>query len=161
MTARKGTPSSKKRLCEDIGDIPDRIVERFLSRVLCGDGCWDYPMAGNSDGYKKLEWGEGGRKAGFVMAHRLAYMLWRGPIFDDLTVDHLCHNPACVNPSHLALATLSANARRSIKIYRTHCPHGHAYDEKNTYRRINGHRVCRECNRIRMAATWARQHAAS
>lgn len=33
---------------------------------------------------------------------------------------------------------------------RTHCPHGHAYDEENTYiRPKTGHRVCRACARKR------------
>jgi hypothetical protein len=31
---------------------------------------------------------------------------------------------------------------------KTHCPHGHAYDEKNTYVH-NGQRFCRACNRSR------------
>ena len=32
---------------------------------------------------------------------------------------------------------------------RTHCPHGHAYDEDNTGRKPNGHRDCRACGAAR------------
>ena len=32
---------------------------------------------------------------------------------------------------------------------KTHCPRGHPYDAENTYRRANGHRCCRECERER------------
>jgi group I intron endonuclease len=37
----------------------------------------------------------------------------------------------------------------------THCPKGHAYDERNTYlSKRNGARVCRTCNRERVAAIY-------
>lgn len=32
---------------------------------------------------------------------------------------------------------------------RTHCPHGHAYDDANTRRRARGHRDCRACDAAR------------
>lgn len=45
-------------------------------------------------------------------AHRVTYTLLRGPIPDGLTLDHLCHNKACVNPWHLEPVTAAANLRR-------------------------------------------------
>jgi hypothetical protein len=40
------------------------------------------------------------------------------------------------------------NLRRGATAQRTHCPHGHPYDEENTYHRPgSGHRVCRACSR--------------
>lgn len=39
---------------------------------------------------------------------------------------------------------------------RTHCPHGHEYDEENTIHR-NGQRFCRECHRLRSIARNAAQ----
>lgn len=35
------------------------------------------------------------------------------------------------------------------KLNRTHCVHGHPYNERNTYTRKNGLRVCKECQRVR------------
>jgi group I intron endonuclease len=39
----------------------------------------------------------------------------------------------------------------------THCPRGHAYDEKNTYRGRTGKRICRACNAARAFALYSKQ----
>lgn len=44
-------------------------------------------------------------------AHRVAYELHVGPIPEGMEVDHICMNRACVEPSHLRLATRSENAQ--------------------------------------------------
>ena len=36
----------------------------------------------------------------------------------------------------------------------THCPHGHPYDETNTYFGRKGERICRACNTARVAAVY-------
>lgn len=51
------------------------------------------------------------------------------------------------------MAPAGVNARK------THCDHGHALDEVNTYvRKDNGNRVCRTCRdeRVRL---WRERHA--
>ncbi len=70
-------------------------------------GCWNWQGHLTVDGYglKRRD----GRKIG---AHRFYYELHEGPIPEGLMLDHLCHNPACVNPAHLEPVTVKENARR-------------------------------------------------
>ena len=71
--------------------------------------CWCWLRGCVPDGYGSF--GTGGRRV--VGAHRVAYTLLVGPIPPGLTIDHLCWNVACVNPSHMELVTNSENVRRS------------------------------------------------
>lgn len=80
---------------------------RFWSKVDRSNGpdaCWPW-LAARSDGYGEL------KLHGRVLpAHRVAYELVVGPIPDGLHIDHGCHTPPCVNPSHLRPATPGQNA---------------------------------------------------
>lgn len=89
-----------------------------------------------------------------VPAHRVAYTEAFGPIPDEMTVDHLCFNPPCVNPQHLRLLTRSENSRNQRSAAKTHCDNGHEYTPENTYIKTGhraGHRQCRACNRAAVA----------
>jgi hypothetical protein len=98
------------------------------------------------------------------MAHRVAYEDIIGPIAPGLVVDHLCRNPACVNPFHLEPVTRQVNARRgngprlaaARHRARTHCKHGHAVTPENIYVQSNGKRYCRPC-RARLKREWRRR----
>ena len=88
------------------------------------------------------------------LAHRVAYETFVGPIAAELTLDHLCRVRACVNPAHLDPCTLEENKRRGespamVNARKTHCAHGHPYDEENTHVTAAGFRQCRACNRLR------------
>ncbi len=89
-----------------------------------------------------------------VRVHRWAYELLHGPIPDGLDIDHLCRVRRCVNPAHLEAVTRRENLRRGNGVgaqhaKQTHCVHGHAFDEANTYWRRDGSRDCRACRRER------------
>lgn len=96
-------------------------------------------------------------------AHRVSYEALVGPIPNGLQIDHLCNQPACVNPSHLLPVTGKQNVLRSrtaptaINSRKTHCPAGHPYTPENTlvYR---GQRICATCHRAKNAADYAAQH---
>lgn len=128
------------------------------------DGCIYFTGLILSTGY-----GQVSRNGSPALAHRAAYELLVGPIPEGLTLDHECHNDSgcavtdhsclhrrCVNVEHLrpkprgANVLASPNARANAR--KTHCPHGHPYDEANTYRPTRGGRMCRECARIRRSA---------
>lgn len=84
--------------------------------------------------------------------HRVAYKEFVGPIADEVVLDHLCRNRACVNVAHLEPTTDRVNILRGDTIAarnaaKTHCPQGHPYDEVNTYVRRDGKgRECKACH---------------
>jgi hypothetical protein len=112
-------------------------------------GCWEWTASRTNGGYGAV------RMPGIAnVAHRALYILLVGEVPDDLPLDHLCRNKLCVNPDHLEPVTQQENNRRAGAA-RTHCAQGHEYTEENTYRRRNGSRDCRACNRNRSAVRHA------
>jgi hypothetical protein len=79
---------------------------RFWSKVGTGNGCWEWLAAVNEHGYGRIRWEGRSQKA-----HRVAWMLWEGPIPAHLDVLHICDNPRCVRPAHLYLGTHADNMR--------------------------------------------------
>lgn len=87
-----------------------------------------------------------------------------------MQLDHLCRNRGCINPDHLEPVTCRENLLRGQTFQarnaaKTHCPHGHGYDEGNTRFNKDGSRACRSCERKRarkyMALRRARMKAAA
>jgi len=93
-----------------------------------------------------------------ITSHEFSYRLFVGPVPDGLELDHLCHNPKCINPDHLEPVTHQANMIRGLSFnsnrgncLKTHCIHGHPLDELNTYVSKDGHRHCKTCIKERCA----------
>lgn len=129
-----------------IGD--PRLPQHFWNRVKPNDdnGCWEW-IGSTAHGYGSLNY------AGHRLAHRASYTALVGEIPGTyptgLTVDHLCRNRACVNPSHMELVTRGENTLRGDttsgnKKRSTHCDKGHEYSRSS---RSDGKRVCITCKR--------------
>lgn len=125
--------------------------ERFWHKVdrRGVDDCWQWLAYSDPRGY-----GSFGKRTGdewtIVKAHRFAYESMVGPIPDGLTLDHLCRNPSCVNPSHLEPVTQAVNTLRGESpaaqaARRSTCVNGHLYTPETT-KVYRGARYCRICN---------------
>lgn len=95
-----------------LSDFTDRELVRFRTSFERGNeqACWEWKMRLNDNGYGWL-WRT---KGGHVLAHRMAYALENGYVPAGLVVRHLCHNPHCVNPCHLALGTYHDNRQDDL-----------------------------------------------
>lgn len=123
-------------------------LTRFLQRLKINEkGCWVWTNSKSGSGY-----GEISVNNKVYSAHCFIYEYYYGSLNPKLEIDHLCRNPACVNPIHLEEVTHQENALRGISpaalnAKKTHCPKGHEYTSENTS--VSEGRRCLKCNRIR------------
>lgn len=126
---------------------PPSREERFWSFVDVGHplGCWQWVGATLPTGYGQFH---------NLKPHRVAYELLMGAIPEDMTLDHLCRNRACVNPDHLEPVTQGVNNLRGygvsgVNARKVRCIRGHLLAGDNVYHppsRPNA-RVCLACMR--------------
>jgi hypothetical protein len=121
--------------------------ERFWSKVKKTNTCWNW-IGAKSNGYGRFR-----EKNKSLAAHRFSLKLHGIKLIKGLHVDHLCRNPACVNPEHLEQVTCRINILRGVGIAafnkrKTHCKHGHEFTNDNILIRDKKYRICKTCNRI-------------
>lgn len=130
------------------------LLDRLLAKTnkngdtfYNGTACWIWFGNINPDGYGQIHNTETDSNMG---AHRAAYVLFKGPIPDGLTIDHLCRRRNCVNPEHLECVSSKENTLRgfgpgAINARKDECIRGHTFTEENTLSQKGG-RLCKTCN---------------
>lgn len=138
------------------------ILERFWEKVERTETCWVW------HGARGLGYGRFRIYQGLMMtAHRFSFLTHGGYIPDGYTIDHLCKNPACVNPAHMEPVTNGENSMRgegqaAQNARKTHCKHGHEFTDTNTIMLwYNGkkRRRCRECSRTNARRFYTQQRS--
>lgn len=97
-----------------MGPKPRNIYERFEEKVerVPMSGCWIWTaQLEPKNGYGRFQ--VNGKTMG--IAHRISYQIYKGEIPENLVVMHVCDTPACVNPDHLKLGTITDNNRDCLQ----------------------------------------------
>lgn len=84
-----------------------RPEDRFWRHVDKTENCWLWTATKFPHGYGCFS-----HKGASVLAHRYSYTISIGLIPEGLTIDHICRNKACVNPSHLEAVPIGINTKR-------------------------------------------------
>ena len=129
----------------------ERLLRRFVIRIDWGTrgNCWPFNTPETRGGYRRFN---------YSLAHRWAYEYFVGPIPKGRTIDHLCHQPDCVNTDHLEPVTMRVNVLRgssnpaAINARKQIAKCGHPF----TLVESDGRRRCLPCYRD-YRAEWARQ----
>jgi hypothetical protein len=122
------------------------LRDKFFDRVCKKSKCWIWQGVVNHDGYGRFL-----VNGKYKMAHRFSYELKHGKIlpYPEFEVDHLCKVRNCVNPDHLEVVKHVVNIRRGGNSKKTHCIHGHIFDEENTLYTKSGARQCKKCRDLK------------
>ncbi len=123
-------------------------LKYWLSRTKPLGDCLIWQGATDAAGYGRAQY----RKiSGYI--HRWIWVVTKGPIPQDLEVDHTCHTRSCINIEHLRIITHSENMLNMKRPVGQACKKGHL---KSTM--PNGDRVCVPC-RDTSVAKWKEENA--
>ncbi len=104
----------KHRMLEEISDTELlKELEKFDKcwKLDSRTGCWLW-MGGGRRKHIPGTYGNYSFGARTYRAHRASFILRKGPIPSELTLDHLCNTQECVNPAHLEPVTIAVNIKR-------------------------------------------------
>lgn len=119
----------------------ERFEQKFEKKGP--DECWPWTGSKTGEGYGQMV-----LKGKIRRAHRIMYTNYVGKIPKGKLIRHLCNNPACVNPKHLAVGTDQDNMDDKVKAGRQPSHKG----ESNPKAKLTKHevqRIRREYNKGR------------
>lgn len=90
-------------------DVANLIASRSIDDPTTGCRLWVGATNGSSP-YGRLQ-----IKGRMAYAHRVAWELEHGPIAAEMTVDHRCARPICVNTTHMQLVDRPTNTRLMVE----------------------------------------------
>lgn len=142
------------------GELSASDIMRFESKVSrMESGCLEWIGGRDKLGYGRFKF-----RGRMLMSHRVSMAIRHGDLPVGLVVDHLCRNPACVDPEHLEMVTLGENTARGLSplapairnaAIGEACINGHhraQYGAQDKSGRVR----CRECGRLNSARRDAR-----
>lgn len=133
----------------------EKLLKHSIPEPNTGCWLWTGCCAKGKFNYSKIR-----IKNKCLLAHRVSYEEFIGPIKNNLFVLHKCDTPSCINPNHLFVGTASDNMqdmvnknRHPVFYKKTECIRGHAFSKENTrLQKIPGKtilkKVCRKCQNI-------------
>lgn len=140
-----------------------QTIESFWRYVKKTDTCWLWTGAKDACGYGMGHEKTPEGKWVTRRAHIISVRLSGREIPRGMQCDHLCDNPPCVRPDHIAITTQRMNVYRGTNVVAIHnkltaCRKGHPFTEDNTYATkrytrslARPERVCKTCHQARVA----------
>lgn len=117
MTAPKwaeATAANDALILRTFDERPEWFHQKVESRLVDQDGCRVWLHASDTRyGLVQIPPRISGRRSKVVKTHRTAYLHAYGPIPFGMTLDHVCENTFCADPTHLVIATQAENVMRA------------------------------------------------
>lgn len=94
---------------------------RLLANIVETNGCWVWQgnkLSRANHRYGRITFRNHLGKVVKPLVHRVAFVLWNGPLDPRKVICHLCKNSLCINPDHIIQGT----QRQNLEHMRGHIP---------------------------------------
>jgi hypothetical protein len=116
--------------------MPDTTLRRLNAKVCKTGDCWVWTGSLSNKGYGQMH--VSGKN---LLAHRVSFELFHGPIPPGMWVLHRCDNRRCVNPDHLFLGDCALNMQDCAAKGRLHFQKASGRGEEHTQAKLTVEQV--------------------